>query len=98
MCGSKTHFARNCSVRNRDDQPLKRKFKICRDLEESDSEDINWIEKVKGVIETYPISNHVYIDTCASVGLFILSGSIYYLSISKIDGVIGLTAAGAAIT
>ena len=30
--------------------------------------------------------------------LFILSDSVYYSSIEKIDGVIGLTAAGAAMT
>ena len=49
-CGSKTHFARNCSVRNREYQPQKKKFRIHRDLDESDDEDINWIEEVKGVI------------------------------------------------
>ena len=75
-----------------------KKFRIRRDLDASDGEDINWIEEVNGVIETYPNSDHVYIDTCASAGLFILSVSIYFSSISKIDGVIGLTAAGAAMT
>ena len=91
---SHTLQARNCSVRKRDDQPQKKKFQIRRDLDESDNEDVNCIEDVNGIIETYPNRDHVYIDTCASAGLFILSDSIHFSSISKIDGVIGLTAAG----
>ena len=97
-CGSRTHFARNCSSRNREDQPQRKKFRVRRDLGESDVEDINWIEEVNGVIETYRNSDHVYVDTCASAGLFILSDTIYFSYIAKINGVIGLTAARAAIT
>ena len=53
-CCSQSHFARNCSVRKSDDQPQKKKFQIRRDLDDSDNEDINCIEEVNGIIETYP--------------------------------------------
>ena len=33
---SKTHFARNCSAKNREDPPQKKKFRIRRDIDESD--------------------------------------------------------------
>ena len=59
---------------------------------------INWIEEVNGILKTYPNSDHICVDTCTSAGLFILSDSVYFLSIAKINGVIGLTAAGAAKT
>ena len=55
QCRSKTQFAKNCSARNREDQPQKKKFRIRRDLDESDDEDMNWIKEVNGVIDTYPI-------------------------------------------
>ena len=41
------------------------------------------------------ISDHVYVDTCAITSLCILSYLVYFLSVEKIDGAIGLRAAGA---
>ena len=48
---------------------------------------------MNGVTKTHRNNDHVYVDTCASADLFILSDSDYFFN--RIDGVIGLTAAGA---